>query len=328
MKAHRVCFSEQGKVVIETTDVEPPGHGQVLVEAICSVISPGTELAFLHARPNTPGKFPNSSGYCMCGRVIGKSDGVEGFDDNPIVAVASSHASAQVVAANSCRRVPNGMPPVQAAAFMVVAIALQAVRKGQIQMGESVAVLGLGLIGNLAAQLAHVAGAARVVGVDPVGWRRNLAIECGTDGAHASSSDLLQQLPDHPVRGQGFDVVIEATGLPSPINDAFHLARRLGRVVLLGSTRGNTDSVNFYRDVHKKGLTIIGAHGSIRSNRDDVGHLHTLWSDQLTSLDLIAANRIKIDPLISDRIAALQAPHAYEQLAAQDKPLMTIALEW
>ena len=332
MQAHRVRFSQKGKVVIETTNVgppdNPPGPGQVLVEAICSVISPGTELAFLHARPNTTGKFPASSGYCMCGRIIGKGAGTKSLDEKQVVAVGSSHASAQVVAANDCCPIPTGMPPARAAAFMVVAIALQAVRKGQIQLGDSVAVLGLGLIGNLAAQWARTAGAASVVGVDPVAWRRDLAIECGLDEARASSQDLLEHLPDHPVRGQGFDVVIEATGLPDPINDAFHLARQLGRVVLLGSTRGDTGSVNFYRDVHKKGLTVVGAHNSIRPGHDDVGHLHTLRSDQLTSLDLIAAGRIQIDPLISDTVPALEAPKAYERLTAQDEPLMTIALNW
>ena len=75
---------------------------------------------------------------------------------------------------------------------------------------------------------------------------------------------------------QGPAVVIVATGYPDAIVSAFALAKQGGRVVLLGSTRGETDHVNFYRDVHKKGLVIIGAHDSTRPSLDSAAGWWTL----------------------------------------------------
>ncbi|MAE67986.1 MAG: hypothetical protein CMJ18_27345 [Phycisphaeraceae bacterium] len=326
MHARRVCFIEQGRVEIETVDVGPPSAGEVLIEAICSVISPGTELANLHARPNTPCTFPMTSGYCLCGRVLEVGAGVDEFRKGQIVVSDVPHASLTTVPAEVCRAVPDGLAPSRAATYVLVAISLQGVRKAGVQLGDSLAVIGLGVIGNLAAQLCRAAGATLVTGVDPMSWRRALAQRCGADRTAAVAADVDR--PRHPVRGEGFDIVIEATGHPEPIVDALQLARRLGRVVLLGSTRGPTSKVNFYRDVHHKGLTVVGAHAWARTNVEDVGHLRTRESEQLTSLDLLAARRVDVDPLISDTMPANEAPRAFGRLSAADEPLMTIALDW
>ena len=311
---------------METVEVAPPAAGELLIEAICSVISPGTELASLRAKPNTSGEFPMTSGYCLCGRVLEVGEGVEDYATGQIVVSAMPHASLMTASTGICRAVPDGLAPPQAAAYALVAISLQGVRKARVQLGDSVAVLGLGVIGNLAAQLCRAAGATLVTGIDVASWRGDLARRCGVDRIAAGAEDA--ERPRHPVRGEGFDAVIEATGHPEPIVDALQLARRLGRVVLLGSTRGLASNVNFYRDVHHKGLTIVGAHGAARTRAEDVGHLRTRASEQLTSLDLLAAGRIDVDALISDTMPAAEAPRAFARLSSGEEPLMTVALDW
>ena len=122
--------------------------------------------------------------------------------------------------------------------------------------------------------------------------------------------------------------VIEATGAPQAIPEAFALAARMGHVILLGSTRGETESVNFYRDVHKKGLVVIGAHDATRPKQDDHLYYCTHDADAQTVLKLLAAGRVSTDPLISDVVPYANAADAYQRLHARETGLMTIVLEW
>jgi 2-desacetyl-2-hydroxyethyl bacteriochlorophyllide A dehydrogenase len=291
-----------------------------LVETAYSAISPGTELAFLHHKPNTPGVYPFYPGYSACGQVIEKGEAVTSLAVGQRVACQIRHASHGVVEAQKCLPLPEGLAEVEASVYRLGSIVLQGVRKAQIQLGWEVAVVGLGPIGNLAGQLARAAGATHVEGVDPVAWRRELALSCGFDAVTPAA--------EQATRPAGYEVVIEATGVPEAIPPAFRLARQLGHVVLLASTRGETENVNFYRDVHKKGLTIFGAHDSIRPAVDDHLFYRSQSADDSTVLKLMAAGRLQTRPLISDIVPAEEAASAYERLARRDEPLMLIVFRW
>jgi 2-desacetyl-2-hydroxyethyl bacteriochlorophyllide A dehydrogenase len=320
MQTHRVVFVARGRVELQPYDVpDAPAAGELLIETHFSTISPGTELAFLHAAPNTPGEYPFYAGYSASGRVLAVGAGVSGFAAGDLVAAWLHHAGAQCCEASRCVKIPSNLELLDASAYRIASISLQGVRKAQVQLGETVAVFGLGIIGNLAGQIARCAGATRVIGVDPVAWRRELAIRCGFDDVVASIEEL---------RGQTAPVVIESTGIPAPVNDALAVAARLGRVILLGSTRGCTEQVNFYRDVHKKGLSIIGAHEMIRAEMEDVRSFCTPATDARTVIDLLAAKRIQTRALITDVMPARDAVRAYERLTSRAEQLMTIAFDW
>lgn len=104
----------------------------------------------------------------------------------------------------------------------------------------------------------------------------------------------------------------------------------LGRVVLLGSTRGNTDGVNFYRDVHRKGIAVIGAHEMHRAQdeRDQFGHFRSHQRDEETIIDLLAQRRIVLEPLISENAAPECAQTIYDRLLSKKEPLMLAAFCW
>jgi threonine dehydrogenase-like Zn-dependent dehydrogenase len=123
-------------------------------------------------------------------------------------------------------------------------------------------------------------------------------------------------------------VVIEATGSPDPVKQALELAGRCGRIVLLGSTRGTSDDVNWYRDIHCRGLHIIGAHANVRPGRDRSAGYWTWRQDAETIMRLMAAQRLAIEPLISDRVPWHRAPQVYERLAAWDDGLLGVVLDW
>ncbi|MEN6313032.1 MAG: zinc-binding alcohol dehydrogenase [Clostridiaceae bacterium] len=320
MKPRRLVAPLKSVIEIEEYDMPVPGPGQVLVESLYTTISPGTELAWLHNMPNTSGRYPYYPGYSGCCRIIGKADDVEGFEAGQAVVCKASHSSHLVIDVNRCIALPENVPQLDASAYRLASIALQGVRKAQIQLGDDVCVVGLGPIGNLAAQFSKVAGAGYVEGIDFVDWRRELALKCGQDAAVASREEAGLK--------SGYDIVIEATGAPKAVLDAFKLAKRYGKVILLGSTRGNTDDVNFYKDVHVKGLTVIGAHECCRASADNFGYLHTNRNDEETVIKLMAQGRIRTDLLISETDSVENASMVYERLSKKDEKLMLVAFNW
>lgn len=324
MQAHRIMLQSPGKIAIEPITLAAPGSTQVAIDMHYSTISPGTELAWLHGLPNTPCEWPMDAGYCSCGivRAVGSDITHVAVGDRVVTDVP--HASAAVVDGPRCASIPDGVDMADVLPHRLASIALQGVRKAQIQIGQSVAVLGLGVIGNLAGQIARAAGATLVVGVDPLRFRRDVATRCGFDAVDAASPDAMPRVQ----AAEGFDVVIEATGAAEAVNDALAITRRFGKVILLGSSRGETNKVNFYRDVHRKGVTLIGAHDSTRSTADDVPPRFTHATDTRTVLSLFATKRITGGPLISDTVGWRDAASAYDRLHARQEELMTICLDW
>jgi len=325
----RVVFPEQNKVVVESGEIEPPQAGEVQTQTIYSCISPGTELAFLRKLPGVRIAYPYGPGYSNVGRVVALGSDVKDLKVDDVVVTQSSHVAIANRAVEECYPVPDGADHLHASMNTMVGISLQGVRKAELQLGQSVAVIGLGIIGNLAGQLARAAGTTCVVGIDPVGWRQDIAKQCGFDFV-CSSSEEAKDLPlsKRVKNADGFDVVIEATGISEPIKQAFSITRRMGRVVLLGSTRGLADGVDFYGAVHHRGLHIVGAHTGIRTTVDEIAPYFTPRTDSLVSLEMLQSGRVDVAPLISDVIKPDDAPRAYERLIARDEQLMTIAIDW
>ena len=99
-------------------------------------------------------------------------------------------------------------------------------------------------------------------------------------------------------------------------------------MVLLGSTRGDTEAVNFYRDVHIKGLTVLGAHESTRPQQDSAPGWWTHQADEDTALRLLASGRLVVDPLSTHRFAWKKAAAAYDTLARWEPGMLGTILDW
>jgi threonine dehydrogenase-like Zn-dependent dehydrogenase len=125
------------------------------------------------------------------------------------------------------------------------------------------------------------------------------------------------------------DVVLDATGIPQAIPEGLDLAAYRGRVVLLASSRGETERVNFYRDVHRKGLTIVGAHNSVRPRGDESTRGYwTAQDDATVALRLMDAGRLVVSPLTTDVLKAEEAPAAYDLLARAREEHLGVLLDW
>lgn len=327
MRGMRVCWPEPGRAMLEPFTVAEPGPGEVLIESEVTLISPGTERAFFLELPNARAKFPSYPGYSQVGRVIAVGEGVFRPVAGERVASGGGHASHVLARAERVWSVPEAVEPTEAVYFNLGAIALQGVRKARVELGEAVLALGLGLVGNLALQLARLQGALPAIGLDPDPGRREMALACGADLVLDPAAPDLDAALAAETSGRGPAVVIEATGSPEAVNEAFVRAGTHARVVLLASTRGTTET-NFYRDVHRKGLTLLGAHASVRPPHDSSPGFWTLADDVAAVLRLIAAGRLRVAPLTSEVFPASEAPRAYEILASWRKDLLGMVLRW
>jgi L-iditol 2-dehydrogenase len=350
MRARRIRFTGKGQVAVEPFEVGRPADDEVLIETLFTAISPGTERSHLLAEENTATRtrgYPFQPGYSNVGRILEAGKAVKHFKPGQIVASAIPHISHGIVPADtehgSLRRPKSDLPPEasffgssdlwpldpdltrdklkECATYCFSRVSLHGVRKAQVELGEAVAVLGLGPIGLMACQYARLSGGFPVLAVDPSPARRKLAEKVGVDGIYASAVDLGRAHPAGPA------VVIEATGLPQVIPQAFQLCGRNGRVILLGSTRGLTENVNFYTDVHKKGLVVHGVHASIRPRHESRPGHWTGWEDCSTALKLIAAGRVDCAAMITHEFPADRAAEAYK--VVQESPeALAVVLSW
>ena len=324
---HEVVFVERGAAEVQGCEMPSAGQGELLIRAVVSLLSPGTERAFLLGLANTSARYPAGSGYSHIGEVVEVGKGVEGWAVGDRVASRARHRMYASMPAAVCNHIPEGLSDEKAAFFRLGSIAMQAVRKARIELGEPVAVLGSGLIGLLAMQLARLNGGLPVVIVDKDTRRLAFAAALGADAA-LPADDGMKGAAEEACGGEGPAVVFEATGHPEAVPTAFDLARFGGRVVLLGSTRGETEAVNFYRDAHKKGLTVLGAHESARPSQDSAPGWWTHKRDEETVLRLLAGGRLAVEPLTTHSFAWREAASAYEMLARWEPGMLGTLLHW
>jgi len=323
----RIVVVEPGRVEVEPFSMRDLAVGEVLLRTRTTLVSPGTERAFFLALPNTNATYPLYPGYSNIAEIIAVGDGVTDLQPGDRVACTAGHSSHALFLAKHCHRVPDTLSDEQAVFFNLIAIAMQGVRKLRIDLGESALVMGAGLIGLFAQQLARLAGAFPVIVTDRDDQRLGIAHSLGADSVLVSDDQLVTQIQSITQR-DGADVVIEATGASAAVVSAFQAAATLGRVVLLGSARGLTDGVNFYRDVHRKGLTIVGGHEITRPRAESRPGWWTQYDEHELSLRLLAANRIQTGPLLTHRFSWSEFSKAYENLAAWDKNAMGMLIDW
>jgi 2-desacetyl-2-hydroxyethyl bacteriochlorophyllide A dehydrogenase len=357
----RVVFESKGNAALQSYEVREPADDQVLVEATYGAISPGTERAMLLAEPGTQTArkgYPFYPGYSNVGRVLRVGKAVTEFVPGEYVATSWLHESHIILPASTGPGLPvekyrqefsNAMAPggtvpqvhhvwkipgaptaeMQKAlsAYHIWAVGLNGVRRAQVDLGEGAIIIGLGSIGLSAAKFAQLSGGFPVIGVDTSPIRRKIAEGFGLDAICADLTEAAEKLKAMTGRSTGPEVVIEATGSPVVIPMTFKACGRGGRVALLGSTRGLTKEVDFYDDVHRKSLTVLGVHESGHPAWENRSGSWTVWSDRDLVLQLTLAGKLPGPLLVSHEFAAEDVGAAYQKVI--DDPLaLTVAIRW
>lgn len=331
MIGHYIVFESMGTAVVKPFDIPRPAAGEVLVETDHTVVSAGTEGANLRGLPNTSGEFPYYPGYCGLGRVIARGDGVEtvAVGDRVLLTFGSGHRSHAVQKAADLTVVSDDRVDSLDASFVAIAaMGLQGVRKLRLELGESAMVIGLGLLGMFATQCAVIDGAIPVIVSDFDQRRRDLALSLGADHAFSPDEDGLAEKITELTYGKGPDGIVEVTGAALALQQALTYVAWEGRISLLGCTRIPDTNIDFYQYVHKRGVSLIGAHTMVRPQVDSYPGYWTARDDYRTLLALLAAGRLQVRPIISEVVSPEWAPAIYTRLAEEKHPPLGIVFDW
>jgi predicted dehydrogenase/threonine dehydrogenase-like Zn-dependent dehydrogenase len=367
---------KSGELVV--LDVPAPAcrPGGVLVQSLFSLISAGTEMmkvseakmslvGMARARPDQVRKVLDSVsqqglvttykkamsrldsytplGYSLCGVVTEVGRGATEFHVGQLVAAAGNeyalHAEYNWIPVNMCVPVPRDVSPEHAAFSTVGAIAMQGVRRAEVQLGETALVIGLGLVGQLAVRLLVAAG-VRVVGLDLSADRCERAEAAGAARCGAPDGEGLagvEQALAGMTGGRGADHVLLAAGGQSngPVEIAARLARDRARVVDIGKTRLDLPW-NAYYD---KELDVRFSRSYGPGRYDDRYELegvdypagYVRWTERRNLecfLDLLAHKDIEVESLITGTFPVENATSVYDDLASGALPAVGVLLEY
>lgn len=265
-------------------------------------------------------------GYSAAGRVIAVGDGANGFAVGDAVACAgagyANHAELIWVPANLSVKLPEGVAFADAAFTTIGAIALQGVRQAEAAFGETVAVIGLGLIGQLAIQLLRACG-CRVVGIDVDRWKVELATHTGADLALAREDDVVARA--HALTdGRGVDAVIITAAAPDndPLVLAGELARDRAHVVVVGAVPLDIPRSPYYEK--ELDVRLSRSYGPGRYDRAyeekgldyPVGYVR--WTENRNMeafVRAIATRQVSLEKLITHRVPLAEVERAYDLIA-------------
>jgi len=229
------------------------------------------------------------------------------------------HAEMVCVPKNLCAKVPDSVPDEEAAFTVIGAIGLQGVRLLQPTLGETVVVTGLGLIGLIAVQLLRANG-CRVLGIDFDSTKCSLAREFGAESVDLSKGEdpVIAAARFSDSRGIDAVLITASTKSNEPVHQAALMCRKRGRIVLVGVTGLELSRADFYEKELSFQVSCSYGPGRYDENYEVNGHDyplgHVRWTEQRNFeaiLDLMAARRVDVRPLISHAIPFENALEAY-----------------
>ena len=327
MQAKAIIFTAPNQVILDTVQIPAPAAGEVLLEALYTLISPGTDLR-CRAGKQEGAVFPFIPGYSFVGRVLARGEGATITEGALVYCNGTSAASANLAwgghvshavrAERELYPLPDGLDPLHASAAHLAAIAYRGVRLSRPQPHETVAVIGLGAIGALAARLQALTG-ARVVAADLSPFRVALAHQAGVEAFVPQvplAEAFAQKLPN------GADVVVDATGAPAVLPQAIEVAKQkpwddsadLGARFVIQGSYPDAFSIP-YQPAFRREL-------SFHVPRDAQPR------DFRAVLDFMTRGALDVSSVISDVRPPEAAAETYAALAEPGVELITVAFQW
>ena len=360
-----------GETLVAEVPIPSPRPGTALVRTAVSLVSAGTERMVAEfaekslagkarARPDLMRQVidkarregvlstveaalsrldqPMPLGYSSAGTLVALGEGLQGYRIGQRVACAGGgyavHAEYVVIPQNLLTPLPDNVSNEQAAFATLGAIALHGFRLTEAQLGERIAVIGLGLVGLLCAQLAAAAG-CQVLGIDLNASRVELA---KTLGVHAVQRTEAESAAASLSQGAGYDSVIICADTPSadPVELAGAIARDRAKVVAVGAVGLNIPRKIYY----EKELAFINSRsygpGRYDPDYEEKGQDYPLgyvrWTEGRNLqafIDLLSIGRVNVQALVTHRFPIEKAPDAYEIiLGKRDEPFLGILLTY
>jgi len=305
---------------------------EVVVRARVTAVSTGTEIRvfrlipvddagnFMHA--TVPFEVPTENGYSMVGDIIEVGAAVTDFTVGERVFVPASHRHVAAISATLAMKLPAGLPDEQAVFLSIIEVAHLALRRGAPTPGETVGIIGLGVVG-LAALAYCKAFGFRTVAIDTVGARLDIARQMGADlVVHAEASDLQDQVQTM-TDGFGVDLVIEAASVWPAIQLGMEIACKGAKIVVVAR---HTDKPAFspIGDPYlQKDLTLLVTYGHpVDGQRWDRARSFGL------TIEMLEKGQLNIAPMITHRRPRSELPALYQKLADGEKSIVGVVLDW
>ncbi len=347
-----------GETLLEEVPAPLVGRGQVLIQTRCSLVSLGTERMLVEfgragllekarqqpdkvkqmlAKIRTDGLVPTLEavsrkldqplplGYCQMGTVLALGEGVTDLRLGERVVSNGPHAEVVCVPRNLVAPVPDTVSDEDAVFTVVGSIGLHGVRLLNPTLNETFVVIGLGLIGLLAAQLLQING-CKVIGIEPNEIKCRLAEKMGITVIRVdSTTDVVQSVLALTQLNGGADGVLitAATQSSAPMAQAARMNHSGGRIVLIGAVGLALNRADFQRK--EIGFMIANSYGPGRYDDayEQQGHDYPLayvrWTENRnfqTILDFLAAGKLVVKPLVTDRVPLAEYHKIYGDLTA------------
>lgn len=318
---------------IDPTDLAPD---QLLIETEWTFISAGTELAnFTGVEPKTRERgswcfYPWRSGYANVGIVKGIGAGVTRARVGERVFTYANHeALAKYSQQKLVYPVPDDIAPDIAVASRMAGVAATSILVTAIHGAPSVAIFGLGLVGNLASQLFNARG-CRVIAVDPIAERRELASSVGIPNVICGTQEEVQAQIMDLTDGGGADIGVDAVGHSAVCMQALHATRKLGQMVILGTPRAPVQGnlTDFLGKAHYSSIRVLGALEWQFPMYPTIGADTSQFEKQRMIFDWVRDGRIQVEPLISHRLPPQDIEKAYQGLLHQKDQFTGVLLHW
>ncbi|KPA16944.1 dehydrogenase [Candidatus Magnetomorum sp. HK-1] len=358
-----------GNVTLMDTPLPHYSDTQIRIQSQCSLISAGTErmlinfgkAGYIQKARQQPEKVrqvfekiqtdgllttidavqsklnqPISMGYCNVGKVHALGRDVIDFQIGDRVLSNGPHADMVCVGNRLCARIPNSVDNISATFAVPGAIALQGIRLLNPTLGESIVVIGLGLIGLLTVQLLRANG-CRVMGLDMNTKRCELAESYGAEAIQVSNNfDPIPACLQFS-NGRGIDGVLitAATQSNELVDQAAKMCRKRGRIVLVGVSGLNLDRSLFYEKELSFQVSCAYGPGRYDVAYEDKGQDYPLpyvrWTAQRNMeavLELMASGSITVESMVSHRFPFEQAQAAYDLIHDQSSTYLGVILEY
>jgi 2-desacetyl-2-hydroxyethyl bacteriochlorophyllide A dehydrogenase len=307
----------------------------VLVKTSVTGISAGTEMglykgtneALVKRRWGEIWVYPMYPGYESVGRVVECGPGADRLKPGDRIISYGGHAEYNVVDEAGAVKLPDNISDRQATLSILGTTSLHGLRRGRVEYGDTVAVVGMGQMGQMGIQHARLAGAARTIAVDKDPWRLDMARRLGTEYCiNPDDGDPVEAIAR--ISDGGAHVVLETAGVAPAIPLAMALARDEGRVVIVG---WHLESIDFEpgEDFLYKELELLASRGSGYADVSETGPRRwTNPKNRVLVIDMISRGLLRTEGLVTHVLPYTEISRAYEIIRTKSEPSLQVVLTW
>ena len=325
--------SAPARVDLESFELPAPAANQIAVRNTRTHVSGGSESNFLRFGPLSYGLKDNNPraniGYMGVGTVTAVGRDVQGFAVGDRVTTCSNHAShalIDITPTTMIEHVPDGVNDDDAGFVFLAGVALHAVRRAQLQIGQSVAVFGMGLVGQFALQLARLSGAYPLIAVDLVDDRLELAKKSGATHVINPSRENVAERMKEITNGEGVEAIFHCAQAADILQTILECASHKGSVLLTGSPPG-TATIRLKEELLRKELTISGTYESGMLQP----HVYWRWTRQRNrqvALRLMATGQLQVGHMVTHVVPVQQASAMFDLVLRGGAGWLGIVFKW